>query len=244
VSAPFVSVGDRPDPLDYLFTPTGNRLAAAPPHAIGAQPAVEESPAERSGGTSAYADSALPIRALRTRSRAGNAMQRTRTAVLDGARRVIARSGTALTMTQVAAECGIAKATLYNHFRSREALLDAVLVDEVQQLIAAADGLPLADALAAVAHRIGSSPMLARLASDDPAVVAAIARIDLRAPQWRRAADALRAELARAQRGGGELVLRWLASFISTPLDASAARSASALLADASALVRALPALG
>jgi len=168
-------------------------------------------------------------------------MLRTRAALLEGARRAIARSGTSITMTEVAAECGIAKATLYNHFRSREALLDAVLADEVAALIDAAAGLPLADALAMAAERIGTSPLLACLAVQEPATIAALARIDLGGAHWRAAADALRVELERARRGGGELVLRWLSSYLTT---ASGAASREAIGADASTLVRALPLLG
>jgi AcrR family transcriptional regulator len=173
-----------------------------------------------------------------TRSRAGNAMGRTRAAVLDGARAAIAESGTSITMTQVATASGIAKATLYNHFRSREAVLDAVLADEVRVLLDGLDALPLADALSTAATRIGTHPLLARLASDEPATIAALARIDLNSPHWRRCADELRTSLERSRRGGGELILRWVSSFISTPADPS---SIQAVAAGATALVRGLP---
>ena len=71
--------------------------------------------------------------------------------------------------------------------------------------------------------------------------IAALARIDLGGAHWRAAADALRVELERARRGGGELVLRWLSSYLTT---ASGAASREAIGADASTLVRALPLLG
>ena len=64
------------------------------------------------------------------------------------------------------------------------------------------------------------------------------ARIDLSAPQWRRCADELRAALAGSRRGGGELVLRWLSSFVSTPCEGE---SAASIAAGATALVRGLP---
>ena len=70
--------------------------------------------------------SAAPVRETGTRTRAGNAMNRTRAALLDGARRAVESSGTKITMAQVAAAAGVAKATLYNHFRTREAVLDAL----------------------------------------------------------------------------------------------------------------------
>jgi len=88
--------------------------------------------------------SAAPVRAPGTRSRAGNAMSRTRGALLDGARRAVEASGTKITMAQVASASGVAKATLYNHFRTRDAVLSALLVDEVRVLIERQDGKPLA----------------------------------------------------------------------------------------------------
>lgn len=233
----------RRDPLDFLFTPTADQRAAEASVAVIPRPAEPTAPTSPTSPAVSldHADSAVPVRAGRTRSRAGNAMARTRAAVLDGAKRAMTRSGTAITMTEVAAECGIAKATLYNHFRSREALLDAVLADEVAAVIDAGAGLPLADALSAAAQRIGTSALLARLIEDEPATVAALARIDLRSAHWRAAADALRAELERARRGGGELVLRWLSSYLTTAPDPAFRDSIGA---DASALVRALPLLG
>ena len=107
--------------------------------------------------------SAAPVREAGTRSRAGNAMNRTRAALLVGARRAVEVSGTKITMAQVAAAAGVAKATLYNHFRTREAVLDALLLDEVRVLTERAAGLPLADALATTAAAISDSPLLRTL---------------------------------------------------------------------------------
>src|SRR6185437_6924026 len=78
--------------------------------------------------------SAAPVRVVGTRTRAGNAMNRSRAALMDGTRRAVATGGTKITMAQVATASGVAKATLYNHFRTREALLSALVVDEVTQL--------------------------------------------------------------------------------------------------------------
>src|ERR1700742_2273852 len=82
--------------------------------------------------------SALPVRDPGTRARAGNSMSRTRTALLAGAARAVGTSGTRITMAQVATQGGVAKATLYNHFRTRDAVLQALLEDSVGALIAAA----------------------------------------------------------------------------------------------------------
>src|SRR5579885_1272232 len=104
--------------------------------------------------------SAPPVRIVGTRTRAGNAMSRTRAALLEGARRAVEVSGTKITMSQVATASGVAKATLYNHFRTREALLSALVVDEVKLLTDRCAPLPLADALASAANALAEHPLL------------------------------------------------------------------------------------
>jgi AcrR family transcriptional regulator len=179
--------------------------------------------------------SAAPVREVGTRTRAGNAMNRTRAALLDGARRAVEVSGTKITMAQVAAAAGVAKATLYNHFRTREAVLDALLRDEVAAMAERAQGRALPEALAAVAQAISDHPLLATLARGEPATVAALGRIDRRAEGWRIAATAVDELLAADGRTGGGLVLRWLASFVVSPA------GPNAVAEDVAALVAALP---
>ena len=91
--------------------------------------------------------SAPPVRAAGTRTRAGNAMGRSRAALLAGARRAVEVSGTKISMSQVATAAGVAKATLYNHFRTRDAVLAALLDHEVDELLRHAAGRPLDEAL-------------------------------------------------------------------------------------------------
>jgi AcrR family transcriptional regulator len=183
------------------------------------------------------AASAAPVRAAGTRSRAGNAMNRTRVALLGGARQAVEASGTKITMAQVAAAAGVAKATLYNHFRTREAVLSALLAEEVGRLIDEASGRALPDALTAAALSLSENPLLRALAEREPATVAALARVDATAEGWRRARDAVRAAVAAADRGGAELVLRWLASHVVTPSEPAA------VAADVEVLIAGLPVL-
>lgn len=198
------------DPLfDTLFRPT-----------VGPPPAIA---------------SAAPVRETGTRSRAGNAMTRTRAALLDGARRAVEATGTKITMAQVAAAAGVAKATLYNHFRTREAVLDGLLAHEVDQLAGRAAGLGLPDALVLAASAISTNPALRRLAELEPGTVAALGRIDPRSPGWRRARTAVDAALAGDGRAGTEFVLRWLASFIVSPADPAT------IAADVAVVIAALP---
>ena len=179
--------------------------------------------------------SAAPVREVGTRTRAGNAMDRTRAALLDGARRAVEVSGTKITMAQVAAAAGVAKATLYNHFRTREAVLDALLLDEVAALAERAHGRPLADALIATAEAISEHPLLATLARVEPATVAVLGRMDRAAEGWRVATAAVDELLTTDGRTGGGLVLRWLASFVVSP------GGSTSVTEDVAALLAALP---
>jgi AcrR family transcriptional regulator len=158
--------------------------------------------------------SAAPVRQKGTHSRAGNAMNRTRAALLAGAARAVEVSGTKITMAQVAAAAGVAKATLYNHFRTREAVLAALLEHEVDALVGAQDGKPLGVALVDAAAAIASHPVRRGLARVEPAVLAGLARIDDGAAGWRRARAAVESALAAESRAGTDTVLRWLASFL------------------------------
>lgn len=181
--------------------------------------------------------SAPPVRERGTRTRAGNAMNRTRAALLAGAARAVAASGTKITMAQVAADAGVAKATLYNHFRTREAVLAGLLAAEVDALLEGHGDKPLASALVDAAVAISDHPVRRALQQREPAVLAALARVDPTAPGWQQARARVGAALARDSRRGTDLVLRWLASFLLTPADRAT------IVADVSALLGGLPAV-
>jgi len=180
--------------------------------------------------------SAAPVRERGTRTRAGNAMNRTRAALLAGAARAVQESGTKITMAQVAGAAGVAKATLYNHFRTREAVLAGLLAAEVEGLVEAHGAKPLASGLVDAATAISEHPVRRALAQLEPGMLAAIARIDPAAPGWQQVRAAVAAALARESRRGTDLVLRWLASFLVTPADRAT------IVADVSALLAGLPA--
>lgn len=211
--------------FDTLFRPT-----TAP------RPATSTPRGEAAVDAGSVAASAPPVRVRGTRTRAGNAMDRTRAALLVGAARAVEVDGTRLSMAAVAAAAGVAKATLYNHFRTREAVLSALLVDQVTALVAAQSGKALAAALTDAATAISGHPLRQALARLEPAVLAELARIDLAAAGWRVAWNGVDAELAAAGLGGTDTVLRWLASFVVSPADARA------VAADVAVLLAGLPA--
>ncbi len=180
--------------------------------------------------------SAAPVRAPGMHTRAGNAMSRTRAALLDGAARVIEVNGTKIAMAQVAAAAGVAKATLYNHFRTREAVVSAVVLAQVSRIVDDQQGKALDVALADAALAISANPVRRGLARVDPAALVAIARIDPHAEAWQLARAAVGAALAAADRGGVDTVVRWLASYLLTPA------APTAIANDVAVLIAGLPA--
>lgn len=179
---------------------------------------------------SAHHASAAPIRERGVHSRAGNAMARTRSAVLDGASRAVEKHGARkATMADIAALAGIAKGTLYNHFRAKEAVYAAALDAGIRSLTAectAAANEDLAEALALAAERIGSHPALRRVAADEPATLATLMTpTDM--PLWGLARSSVRDVMVAAGVATSstsiDTVLRWLVSFIAAPaVDAAA----------------------
>src|SRR4051812_23460656 len=119
-----------------------------------------------------------PVRTTGTRTRSGNAMLRTRTAILDATARCVERFGVRkTTMSDVASQAKIAKATLYNHFRTKDDLLAALVQSRVEQLTAECSelaGAGLVPALEHAARFLGESAPLRRVAADEPAVLAAL----------------------------------------------------------------------
>ena len=189
--------------------------------------------------------SAPPRREQGLRSRAGNAMGRTRAAVLDGAGRAIEKHGARrATMSDIAMLAGVAKGTLYNHFRTKDAVYAAAVDTGMRTLaeecvtVARED---LAEALALAAERLSTSPPLRRIATDEPTALAALTAIGP-GREWDVAREGVRATLTAADRtptaAAVDLVLRWLVSFVGNTghdIEGQAALLAAALPAGAPA---------
>jgi AcrR family transcriptional regulator len=171
----------------------------------------------------------VPAHAPGVRSRSGNAMGRTRAGLLDGAGRAFAERGLrGSTMQSVAAAAGVAKATLYNHFRTKDDVARALLAAELDRLTALAGRLPPTAALTALADEVAAHPVLRRLADDEPAVLTAL--LTTTPQHWaalvRRLAVALRAEPTFA-----ELAARWLLGLVLQPGETGVRRATAERLA-------------
>jgi AcrR family transcriptional regulator len=144
---------------------------------------------------------------------------RSKAAILEGARAAVLANGTKITMAQIAARAGVAKATLYNHYRAREDVLAELLLVEIDDLIAPLAHLPLAMALTRAAVAVSEHPLLEAIGSDDAAVLSLLGMVDVRTAGWARVAQGVERLLARHSRRGTPTVLRWLASFVVSPAD-------------------------
>jgi AcrR family transcriptional regulator len=157
---------------------------------------------------------------------------RSRALIVDGARKAVAASGARITMAEIAARAGVAKATLYNHFRTREEVLAALLLAEIDAQIAAVSHLRLADALTTAALAVSEHPLLEALGEQDGTALAVLARVDVRSPGWARVAQATDRLLAGHGRRGTPTVLRWLSSFVIGPADLDDIAADVAILVD------------
>ena len=155
-------------------------------------------------------------------------MDRTRSALLEGALLAVEKNGVRrATMNDVAALGGVAKATLYNHFRAKDDVLraaaEAAVTDLARECVGVAMESGLASALAYAASVVSESGPLRRIAADDASTVAAVLR-----PGEGAAWDAARsgvAELLCAAGSAGsaaavDVVLRWLLSHVAAPATA------------------------
>ena len=156
-----------------------------------------------------------PVHLPGSHTRSGNAMGRTRLGLLAGAARAFAEHGIRRsTMQSIAAAAGVAKATLYNHFRTKDEVVAALLATELDRLTVLAEGLPLDQALGALSDELGAHPVLRRLASSEPEVLVGLLAVD--ADRWAE----LTARLGTAvslDADGAELAARWLLGVVLQP---------------------------
>ena len=172
------------------------------------------------------------------RSRAGNAMDRAREGLLRGAvDSVAARGVRETTMAAIADTGGVARATLYNHFRTKDDVLAAAAEHEALRMVAAAAARPdLESALAEGFSAVGRHPAVRHLAASEPAALAPLLGQG-GGPRWSavRAAIAggLDAHRARSDAPAVDLVLRLALSHALDPagpeVDSVAAVLAAAL---------------
>jgi AcrR family transcriptional regulator len=142
-------------------------------------------------------------------------MGRTRAGLLAGASRAFAEQGLRrATMQSIAAAAGVAKATLYNHFRTKDDVVTALLAAELERLTALAATLPLEQALAALSDELGAHPVLRRLAETEPELLTSLLAVG--AERWAELVERLAVAL-RVDGDSAELAGRWLLGVVLQP---------------------------
>ncbi|OLR93925.1 hypothetical protein BJP25_15905 [Actinokineospora bangkokensis] len=127
--------------------------------------------------------------------------RRNRERVLDTARALFAARGSAASFDEIARHAGVGVGTVYRHFPTRQALVEAVVGGHVAALVDRGAGLrAAADPVAAF---LDFFAFVVDRAAADQALLEAV-EASIRAPQPLRAAlhDVLAALLARAQTAG------------------------------------------
>ena len=153
-------------------------------------------------------------------------MGRTRGALLAATAECVARYGIRkTTMVDVASKSGVAKATLYNHFRTKDDVLAAVVDQQVADLVGAcvtrASSSGLVDALAHLATVVADHPALRKAADGEQQLLA-----PLMTPRESRGWQLAREGVAAVLTAGGapsnaadvETVLRWSVSQLLWPI--------------------------
>jgi AcrR family transcriptional regulator len=184
--------------------------------------------------------------------RAGNTMSRTRAGLLDGALSVIERGGLGkVTMSAVATRSGVSKATLYNHFRTKDDVLRALVLREVELIAddadaaaaqARAEGSDLVAATAAGLARAGGIAAehvaARRVAAEQPGALAPLMRAD-DGPAWQTARARLSALLGVPPDDPlVRLAAGWVVSQVMDPQDPVAQSVTATALARAAAQSR------
>lgn len=155
-------------------------------------------------------------------------MGRTRRGLLDGAARAFAELGLrAATMQSIARAAGVAKATLYNHFRTKDDVARALLAAELGRVCELARGRPATEALVVLAEEVARHPVLRRLRDSDPELLLRL----LAAGEggWSGVVDRIAATVPLAV-ADAELVGRWLVGLVLQPGTAQLRRQQAAAL--------------
>lgn len=232
--AQHISAGGAPEP-PAAATPPGQEPPVDASVAASVDPASGPVPAPR-----AVSASDVPVRPPGTRTRSGNAMARTRAALLEAAAQCVERYGVRrTTMIDIASRSQVAKATLYNHFRTKGDVLAALVHARVEQLAGECVSLAggpdgLAAALRHAATTIAGLRPLARVAVEEPAVVLRLATPD-DGRTWQAARAAVHAALTAAGVRADEptvlVVVRWLSAQLLWPAGPDEAARGAEILA-------------
>jgi len=152
-------------------------------------------------------------------------------ALLQATKVLISQSGlTKISMNDISSASEVARTTLYNHFRDKQSVIEALLASEVARIIEISKlaGTP-ADALESLSIAVSSDRALASLREHDPALIAQLL-IHSEHPLYLELARAIYA-LTQSQSATG-LAMRWLLGQAVQPLTPEQSREQAVLLVE------------
>ncbi len=159
-----------------------------------------------------------------------SAHRRTEAAILAGTKDLIARKGiSGLSMIEIADHSEVSRATLYNHYRDKDAVLSALVASEVARLaeLATTAGTP-SDALESLSISISGDPALAAMRIYDADVLVA-AMTNTASEHYITIAQIIFG--ATQSKAGTGVAMRWLLGQVLQPITPEQSREQAALLA-------------
>ena len=163
--------------------------------------------------------------------RQGAIHSRTESAILETTKNLIAQKGlTATTMIDISVESQVSRATLYNHYRDKNAVVLALLTSELQRLreLMRAIGTPAA-VLEKLSLEISSSEALKMMRLSDPTALA-FALTESQHPLWIEFHAAI-LEVTKLEICTS-LAVAWLKSQVLAPITAQQSADEAALLVE------------
>lgn len=157
--------------------------------------------------------------------------RRTESAILEGTKELIARSGiSGLSMIEIADHSEVSRATLYNHYRDKDAVLAALVSAEVDRIVAIATtaGTP-ADALESLSIAISNDAALAAMRIHDGEILTR-ALSNTQSPHYITIAQVIYG--ATKSEAGTGIAMRWLIGQALQPITAEQSRTQAAALVE------------
>ncbi len=157
--------------------------------------------------------------------------RRTESAILEGTKNLISRSGVAgLSMIEIADHSEVSRATLYNHYRDKDAVLAALIEAEVARIveIATTAGTP-ADALESLSIAISSDPALDAMRRFDGGLLTQLLA-NTHSSHYITIAQVIYG--ATKSEAGTGIAMRWLIGQVLQPITPEQSRAQAALLVE------------
>ena len=161
----------------------------------------------------------------------GGIHRRTESAILEGTKKLIAQYGIShISMIEIAEASEVSRATLYNHYRDKNAVLHALVAAEVERLVELASraGTP-ADALESLSREISTDTALASMREHDAQMLIALMS-HAENPLYLTLAQCIYA--ATKSEAGTGLAMRWLLGQVMQPITEKQSREQAELLVE------------